>query len=159
MKRTWWVKQVGYYFGVVAAVAILTGPAWATPVGTADVYQIVGAFTFNAAEEEQKTFRTTDEIGFRADYYDPNPVCTGAAPFFAQLFIFNSEGVFLQLFSASNGVGFAGPKSRGVFTSFASAASISLTPGTYTAAFLVRDCTNTKSIVLTPFLTFRVVAP
>jgi hypothetical protein len=160
MKRVWGMKQVGFCLVVVAGVAMLAGLAQADPVGTASVFQFVQAKVFPADETAQQSFRTTDVIGFRADYFDPNPACAGVAPVLAQLFLFTAEGLFVQQFSASNGVGLSGgPKYRGVFKSFASAASIPAAPGSYTAAFLVRDCTNTNSIVLAPFLTFRVVAP
>ena len=157
MKRKLWAKQVG---SCLLVAAMFTATAYADPVGTASVFQFVQAKVFPGDETAQQTYRTTDAIGFRADYFDPNPECAGVAPFLAQLFIFTAEGLFVKQFSLSNGPGF-GPstKYRGVFTSFASAASIPLTPGSYTAAFLVRECTNTNSIVLAPFLTFREVAP
>ena len=129
-------------------------------MGTASVFQIVSASIFNAdSSANQQTYRTVDGIGFRADYYDPNPACAGVAPVLAQLFIFTAEGLFQKQFSLSNGPGLFGAKYRGVFTSFGSAASIPLAPGSYTATFLVRDCANTNSIVLAPFLTFRVITP
>jgi hypothetical protein len=156
MKRAWWMKQLGVS---LVSVAMLAGMAWADPTGTASVFQFVQAKVFPADETAQQTFRTTDVIGFRADYFDPNPACQGIAPVLAQIFLFTAEGLFVQQFSASNGPGFFGAKYRGVFRSFVSAALIPLAPGSYTAAFLVRDCTNTNSIVLAPFLTFRVVAP
>jgi hypothetical protein len=159
MKRNAWLRQAGFSAVVVAAVAMLTGVAWADPVGTASVFQFVTAKVFPADETAQQTYRTTDEIGFRADYFDPNLVCAGVAPVLAQLFIFTAEGLFVKQVSMSNGPGFFGAKYRGVFDSFATAGSIPLTPGSYTATILVRDCTNMNSIVLTPFLSFRVVAP
>jgi len=155
MKRTWWMTQAGCGIVVVVAVAMLAEVAWAEPVGTASVFQFVDAKVFPADETAQQTFRTTDEIGFRADYFDPNPACQGVAPVLAQLFIFTAEGLFVQQVSASNGPGFFGAKYRGVFTG----PSGPLSPGSYAATFLVRDCANTKSIVLRDFLSFRVVAP
>jgi hypothetical protein len=152
MKRASWTKQVVF---CLIAVAVSAGVAWADPIGTASVFQFVQAVTLNDPDVPQQTFRTSDGISFRADYFDPNPACQGVAPVLAQLFIFTAEGLFVQQFSASNGAGFAGPKSRGVF----SGPSIPLTPGSYAAAFPVRDCANTKSIVLRDFVSFRVVAP
>jgi len=159
MKRVHWMKRLGLGFAVVIAVAILSESAWADPVGTASTFQFVNAFVFNVGEIPQQTFRTTDVIGFRADYFDPNPACQGVAPILAQLFLFTAEGLFVGQFSAGNGIGLFGANYRGVFTSFASAASIPLAPGSYAATFLVRDCTNTKSIVVRDFLSFAVVAP
>ena len=158
MKRVFWVKQTGFCSVVVLTVSLLAGAAWADPIGTASVFQFLQAKVFPADETAQQTFRTTDVIGFRADYYDPNPACVGVAPVLAELFVFTAEGLFVKQFSMSNS-GSVGSKFRGVFRSFASAAAIPLTPGSYTAAFLVRDCTNANSIVVAPFLTFRVVAP
>ncbi len=155
MKRKLWAKQVG---SCLLVVAMFTATAYADPVGTASVFQFVDAKVFPADETAQQTFRTSDEIGFRAVYFDPNPACAGVAPFLAQLFIFTAEGLFLAQISAGIDAGGVS-KYRGVFQSFASAASIPLTPGSYAATFLVRDCANTKSIVLMPFLSFRVVAP
>ncbi len=160
MARTSWMKEMGLCFVVVLTVAMLAGVAWADPIGTASVFQFVTAKVFPADETFQHIFRTSDLIGFRADYFDPNPACAGVAPVLAQLFIFTAEGQFVQQFSASNGPGLvASTKYRGVFNSFTSAASIPLAPGSYIASFLVRNCTNTDSIVVTPPLTFRVAAP
>ena len=159
MKRAWWVKHVEFCFIAVVGVGMLDGTAWADPPGTASVFQFLTAKVFPADEGAQQYFRTTDSVGFRADYFDPNPACQGVAPVLAQLFIFTAEGHFEKQVSVSNGPGSFGAKSRGVFTQFASAASIPLAPGSYTAAFLVRDCADMNSIVLAPFLRFRVVAP
>jgi hypothetical protein len=117
----------------------------------------VDAFTLNVDEIPQQTFRTSDGLFFQAIYFDPNPACQGVAPALAQLFLFTAEGLFVQQFSAVNFVSLGG-KYRGVFNSF-TPAGIGLTPGSYTATFLVRECANTKSIVLRDFLSFRVVAP
>lgn len=159
MRRMLWMKRIVFFLVVVMGVAMLAEAAWADPVGTASGFQFVTAKVFPADETAQQTYRTTDGIGFRADYFDPNLACQGVPPVLAQLFIFTAEGLFMKQVSMSNGAGFFGAKYRGVFTAFASAASIPLAPGSYTATILVRDCTDTNSIVLAPFLTFRVVAP
>jgi hypothetical protein len=143
----------------LVAVTALGGMAWADPTGTADVLQYVDAFVHRGASRQQ-TFLTTDVLDIEAVYYDPNLSCANLPPTFAQVFLFNSEGlVAADVITASTFPTTLGPKYRVVFHEFASVASIPLSPGVYYATILVRDCTNTKSIVLTGFLKFRVLAP
>jgi len=155
MKRTWWVKQVGF---CLVVMAMLAGLAQADPIGTADVPQIsspsnttsTGGPTVNVS-----VFHPGDAFTFNAFYYDPNPACNGVATTFVQLFIFNQEGLFIQQIDAGS-TGFPGTKERFIGIGFGSSP---VPPGTYKWTFLVRDCTNTKSVVLPEFVTFRVVAP
>lgn len=156
MKRTWWVKQVGFCLVVVAAVAMLPQGAWADPIGTADVPQILDAETFDGASP-QRTFRTTDgNISFNATYYDNNAACSGVAPTFTQLFVFNLEGLFINQFTAGAANTGLGPKYK-ILNIGIDASAFGV--GSFRFTFLVRDCTNTKSVVLPEFVTFRVVAP
>ena len=102
MKRTWWVKQVGF---CLVVMAMLAGLAQADPIGTADVPQIsspsnttsTGGPTVNVS-----VFHPGDAFTFNAFYYDPNPACNGVAPTFVQLFIFNQEGLFIQQIDAGS---------------------------------------------------------
>jgi len=157
MKHTWWMTQAGCGIVVVVAVAMLAGVAWADPVGTADVPQILDAETF-AGTSSQRTFRTTDgNINFNATYYDNNAACSGEAPTFTQIFVFNLEGLFINQFTAgATGIASQGPKYQllniGIDASIFGAGSFKFT-------FLVRDCTDTKSVILPELVTFRVVAP
>jgi len=158
MKRGCWVKPIG--FGVVG-IAMLAGVAWADPIGAANLRQIVdGALRGQPGGGNWRTFLTTDTVSFEASYYDPNPACDGVAPTFVQLFLFTQEGRFVQTFDATSGAD-SPPfsKYRDLVKSFASVASIPLAPGSYKWTFLVRDCTNTKSVVLPEFVTFSVFAP
>jgi hypothetical protein len=155
MKRVSWVKQVGI---CLVAMLMLVGVARADPVGTSSVFQFVRFASYLAGPStNQQVFLTTDFIGFRADYFDPNPACAGVAPVLAELFIFTAEGLFKAQISTSNGPGLdPGAKYRGVFHVLSPGF---LPPGSYTATYLVRDCANTDSIVRVPFLAIRVVAP
>ncbi len=126
------------------------------PAGLTAVPQMLGGFTSTDGIVPQRTFLTTDSIAFRAIYSDNASACIEVAPTFVQLFVFNVEGRFiLQTNAGSTPLG-AGSKSRTL--------SIDLPPGTlapdsYIFTFLVRDCTNTKSVMLPEFLTFRVIGP
>jgi len=159
MKRTWWMTQAGCGIVVVVAMAVLAGTAWADPVGTSNVVQILNARTVRSAgASEQRTFRTTDgNIVFTATYYDNNAACSGEAPTFTQIFVFNLEGLFINQFTAgATGIASQGPKYQllniGIDASIFGAGSFKFT-------FLVRDCTDTKSVILPELVTFRVVAP
>lgn len=156
MKRAWLMKQVGF---CLAVVAMLAGVAWADPSGTANVLQILNAKTVRSTgSSEQRTFRTTDgNILFTASYYDDNLVCVGVSPVLIQFFAFNSEGVLVR---ESNLTG-EGPSAGSHYTNvnIGLDASTFGGPGTYSYSYLIRDCTDTKSVVLTPFGTFRLVAP
>jgi len=159
MKRAWWLKHVGFCFIAVVGVAMLDGTAWADPLGTANVLQILNAKTVRSTgSSEQRTFRTTDgNIVFTATYYDDQAACIGVQPFLLQFFAFNSEGVLVR-FSDLTGEG-PGAGSHYTNVNVGIDASTIAGPGTYSYSYLIRDCTNTKSIVLTPFGTFRLVAP
>lgn len=156
MKRTGWMKQAVFCLMVVA---LLPGVAYADPIGNANVPQILLGFTFNPSPISfQLTFLTTDPITFDATYYDPNPACAGLPPVFAQLFVFNLEGLFITEVSAVNG-----PRAA-PFSSKYREIGVALSPGTlaagsYKFTFLVRDCLNTKSVILPELLTFRVINP
>lgn len=159
MNRTVFVKWI---CSCLMVASVLAGVAWAAPMGTADRPQILSPDT-NIAGLGQSTFRTTDNIQFTAIYYDNAPACSGVAPTFVQLFIFNLEGLYIGTFDASSSPGtFSGDPStnyRRLFKNFSPVGSIPVGPGDYKYTFLVRDCTNTKSVVLPEFVTFSVFAP
>jgi hypothetical protein len=155
MKQVWWMKQVGI---CLVALTMLTGVAWADPIGTASVFQFVSFFAFNDVEVPQQVFRSTDNIGFRAVYFDPNADCAGVAPVLARLIILTAEGRVITQISAFHDELVGGQKTHGVFVNVTPASSL-LVPGSYYATYVVRECSNTFSTVLTPFLPFRVVAP
>jgi len=156
MKCAWWMKQVGF---CLVAMGVLAGMAQADPLGTANVPQILNARTVRSVgSSEQRTFRTTDgNINFTATYYDDNNACAGVAPFLIQFFAFNSEGLLVR---ESNLTG-EGPAlgSHSTNVNVGLDAGTFAGPGTYSYSYLIRDCTNTRSLVLTPFGTFRLVAP
>jgi hypothetical protein len=147
------MMQVGLGFAVVVAVALPAGVAWADPSGPGDVPQIIEGFT-HIGFAPQATFLTTDSIVFAATYYDNKAACSGVAPTFAQLFVFNSEGVFILQTDAANSPSGQGPKYRFLLEGIGPRAA-----GSYKFTFLVRDCTNTTSVVLPEFVPFRVIAP
>lgn len=105
----------------------------------------------------QRTFLTTDPITLEATYFDPNAACAGPGPVLVQWFLFNLEGVFQagQLPTGSDPFS-PGSKHRLLFLDLGPG---SLAPGSYRFTFLVRDCTNTESVVLPEMPTFGVVAP
>jgi len=153
MKRGRWVAQLGVSFLVVT---ILARGAWSAPTGAANVPQIQ---FFELADPDsgntQRIFRTTDPIRFRAVYHDPLPACDGVAPTFVQLFVFTAEGRFIGQFDGTSFAAF-GPQSREIGGALAIGA---LAIGTYKFTFLVRDCTNSKSVVQPELISFRVIAP
>ena len=160
MKRTWWMTQAGCGIVVVVAVAVLAGVAWADPVGTANVVQILNAQTVRSVgASEQRTFRTTDgNIIFTATYYDDNNACVDVAPALNVLFVFNSEGLLVREINLT-AIDFTPLGSHYANLNAGVDASTFAGPGTYSYSWLLRDCTNTKAIVLTPFGSFRLVAP
>jgi hypothetical protein len=153
MKRGVWVAQLGVSFLVVA---ILARGAWSAPTGAANVPQIQSFGMIKAhSGDSQRIFRTTDPIEFQAIYHDPLPACDGVAPTFVQLFVFTAEGRFIGQFDGTSSAGFdsqSRPLDRVLVAG-------SLAIGTYKFTFLVRDCTNNKSVVQPELLTFRVIAP
>jgi len=156
MKWTGWMTWVGFSLMVVA---LLAGVAYADPTGNADVPQILLGFTFDPSPVSyQLTFLTTDPVAFDAAYYDPNPACAGIAPLFAQLFVFNLEGLFVTQVNAATGP-LGTPFSSKYREIFVALSPGTLGAGSYKFTFLVRDCANTKSVVLPELLTFRVIAP
>ncbi len=156
MKRGWWMKCIGF---CLVAMMMLAGVAWADPVGTANVPQVLNARTVRSTNSsQQRTFRTTDgNILFTATYYDDQDACVGVAPVLIQFFAFNSEGVLVRQADLTG----EGPAlgSHNTFLNVGLDASTFAGPGTYSYSYLIRDCTNTRSLVLTPFETFRLVAP
>jgi hypothetical protein len=158
MKCTVWSKQRGVWLVAIVALAMLGPTAWAAPVGTANLPQILSPVTFpGGGGGFQRTFLTTDSIIFIATYYDDNPACAGVAPTFVQLFLFNAQGRFIQQFDGSSNPD--APGDRTLIASIGPIASIPLPPGGYGFTFLVRDCTNTKSVVGPGITTFSVFAP
>jgi len=156
MKRTGWTKQACICLMIVA---LLSGMAYADPIGNANVPQIMLGFTLNPSPISfQLTFLTTDPIAFDAAYYDPNPACAGLPPVFAQLFVFNLEGLFITEVSAANGP-LAAPFSSKYREIFVALPPGSLGAGSYKFTFLARSCNNAFSVVLPELLTFRVINP
>ena len=155
MKRASWMTQAGRGIVVAVAVAILAGVAWADPTGNANVPQIQFFANSNVAGGfTQRTFLTTDPIRIRAIYYDPLLACDGVAPTFVQLFVFTAEGRFLGQFDGtSSAFSASNSKSRELQISLAAG---TLPAGTFKFTFLVRDCTNTKSVVQPALLTLSV---
>ena len=154
MNCLFWTKKV---LSGLTVAAVLGGVAWGAPTGSANVAQILGGVTADPnGGERQRTFLTTDPITFNATYYDNNAACGGVAPTLVQLFLFNSEGVFIQQLNAQSDPMAFGPTYRSLYQLVAAG---TLPADSYQFTFLVRDCTNTKSVVLPIFPTFRVIAP
>jgi hypothetical protein len=134
---------------------LLAGVASAAPEGAANVPQIQLGFT-QRPFSLQRTFLTTESITFEATYYDPASACTGMLPVLTQLLIFNPQGLLVAQFTASPTASPFGPKYQLLTTTFAAGL---LGPGTFVFTFLVRDCTDTRSIVLLEAPTFTVFNP
>ncbi len=123
----------------------------------ADVAQILNGRTRQGAGgSPQRTFLTTDPITLEATYYDNIVACAGVSPKFVRLFLFDLEGELIREEAAGSLPLSPGSKHRTLFKDLAPGA---LGPGDYTFSFLVRDCTNGRSVVLPGFVTFRVFAP
>ncbi len=155
MKPARWITMIGIF---LVAAAMPAGVASADPSGAANVPQILLGLTETTAPSAQRTFLTTDSIALTAVYYDPNPACAGVAPLFAQLFVFNAEGLFMTQ------VNFSTSALSSPFSSKYREVAVALNPGTlaagtYKFTFLVRSCDNTISVVLPELLTFRVISP
>ncbi len=126
-------------------------------VSPTEVHQVLnGRMRRGVGGSPQRTFLPSDPIAFEATYFDPAPTCAGVAPTFVQLFLFNTEGLFILQANASSNPFSVGSKFRTL--------SLNLPPGTlsvgsYKFTFLVRDCANTRSVVLPQLLTFEVNAP
>ena len=158
MNRTPWMKTVVF---VLAALWMLSGVAWADPVGPANVPQLLNPFSFGEGGQS-RAFLTTEQFVIFATYYDPNAACAGVPPVLLQMLLFNLEGQLI--FTCTTGsptcnVGSSqladGPKYRqitGVFFPGVVAA------GAYDPYFLVRDCTNVNIVVLKA-PTIRVLTP
>lgn len=156
MKRTGWMKQAVFFLMVVA---LLPGVAYADPIGNANVPQILLGFTLNPSPISfQLTFLTTEPITFDATYYDPNPGCAGVPPVFAQLFVFNLEGLFITEVNADTGP-LSAPFSSKYRELFATLSPGALGAGSYKFTFLVRSCNDAFSVVLPELLTFRGISP
>ena len=159
MKRARLMKQLGLGFAVVITVAMVFETAWADPTGPADLPQIMGGQTTGPGGARQRTFRTTDPIGFQAVYYDNAPGCAGLAPTYVQLLVFTLEGKFIGgVFGGSSAFG-PGSKYRSLSLGFGSVAAVPLAPGSYRFTFVVRACDNLRAVVLPDFVTFQVFAP
>ncbi len=151
--RSAWIPYFANAVGESGSISTSLGAT-----SSASVHQILnGKRLRGVGGSEQRTFLTTDPITFEATYFDPAEACAGAGPVFVQWFLFSLEGVFQagQLPTGSDPFS-PGSKYRLLFLDLSPA---SLAPGSYRFTFLVRDCTNTNSVVLPEFLTFRVVAP
>jgi len=126
-------------------------------VSMTEVHQVLNGRTRRGAGgSPQRTFLTTDPITFEATYLDPTPTCIGVAPTFVQLFMFNTDGLFILQVNANSTPISAGSKFRTLSMNLPAG---TLGAGSYKFTFLVRDCANTKSVVLPQLLTFDVNAP
>jgi len=154
MQRGCWVKPIG---SCLVAMLLFAGVANADLIDAANLRQISDGATLSTGPVV--AFLTTDQLFFRADYYDPAAICDGVPPKFVTLFLFTQEGRFVQQFDAASVFNPSATKFRELRLDFLSIASIPLAPGSYKWMFLVRDCTDTKSTVLPEFLSFQVFAP
>lgn len=148
------IQQLGA--SLIVAI-LLSGVAWSDPVGPADVPQVLlGSTERQFPLSLQRTFVTTETIILEATYYDPSATCAGLIPRLVQLFVFNPEGLLIAQFNAVATASGFGPKYQFLTVTFGAGL---LGPGTYKFTFLVRDCTDSKSLVLPEFPTFRVLNP
>lgn len=139
------------------ALVLLSGVAWGDPIGPANVPQVqLGSTERLFPLSLQRTFLTTETIVFEATYYDPSSTCAGVIPTLVQLFVFNPEGLLVAQFDAGATASPFGQNYQLLTITFGAGL---LGPGTYKFTFLVRDCTDTKSLVLPEFPTFRVFNP
>ena len=128
-----------------------------SPASPADVPQILNGRTLQGVGgSPQRTFLMTDSIAFEATYVDNTVACAGIPPKSVQLLLISLEGRFLQQDAAGSFPLSPRSKHRTLFKDYAPGV---LPPDEYRFSFLVRDCTNTKSVVLPEFVTFRVVVP
>jgi len=128
-----------------------------SPASPAEVPQILNGKTLQeVGGSPQRTFLTTDPITFVATYFDNSVACAGVPPRFVQLFLFTLEGELIQQDAASSFPPSLGSQHRTLYKAFAPGV---LTPADYNFSFVVRDCTNTRSIMLPEVVTFRVLAP
>ena len=155
MKRAQWITMIGFF---LVAAGMPAGVASADPTGAANVPQILLGLTETTTPSVQRTFLTTDSIALAAVYYDPNLACAGIAPLFAQLFMFNAEGLFITQGNVSTSA-LSSPFSSKYREVAAALDPGTLGAGTYKFTFLVRSCDNNISVVLPEFLTFRVISP
>jgi hypothetical protein len=153
----------------LGALGLLTGVAWADPVGSADVRQILNMGTFLgptvASTTQQRTFLTTDPIVAGATYYDSNGACAGVQPTKLQFFAFNLEGqlVLGRDRDTTTGVN-SGPPAPGSKYQLlrADLDAGALPAGAYNVVFRVWDCTSTDIpafILVSGFYSIRVLAP
>ncbi len=167
MKRTPWTTTVVILLGTLW---LLSGIAWADPIGPANVPQILDFLSFRQAPEpnlpmtESRTFLTSEIFATFATYYDPNPACVGAPPALVQVLFFNLEGQLILTCTAnslptcvtqSSQGGGAGSKYRDI-AGFVNAGA--LPAGAYDPYVLVRECTNVNIFVLKGH-TIRVLNP
>jgi hypothetical protein len=161
-------KTVAFTLG---ALGLMTGVAWADPSGDANVRQIMSVGTFvgptvpPTAQQQQRTFLTTDNILVAATYYDPNEACLAVNPATVKFFVFNLEG---QLVLGKNRNA-PSPPTNTVFNSqlgtskyqalLASLAPGELPAGSYNLVFRVEDCaTPPTSVLVSGFYSIRVLA-
>jgi len=152
MKRALWIKLIGLS---LAVVAMIPGLAWADPAGGANILQIQSGRPRDGSL--QRAFLTTDSVSFEATYYDPAPACDGVAPVFVQLFVFNSEGLFIGQFSGFSNTGSPGFTKFRTLQAFLAVGALPV--GSYQFTFLVRTCNDTDSAIVPEFVAFRVIAP
>lgn len=163
MNRARWMKTVAFVLGVLW---LLSGVAWADPVGKANVPQILDFGSNrqdpNLVNTESRTFLTNDIFVTFATYYDPNPACATAQPALVQVLFFNLEGQLILTCTANSqpvcltqSGGVPGSKYRDI-VGFVNAGA--LPAGAYDPYVLVRDCTNVNIFVLKGH-TIRVLTP
>ena len=172
MHRVSWIHMKKTVACTLGALGLLTGVAWADPSGTANVRQIMSVGSFvgptipPTAEQQQRTFLTTDNILVAATYYDPADACNGVDPATVKFFVFNLEG---QLVLGKNRDAGSAPtntvdNSR-IGTSKYQALLASLAPGelaagSYNVVFRVEACpAGDPAILVSNFYSIRVLAP
>ncbi len=162
MTRTVWMKIVAFVLG---ALWLLSGVAWADPIGPANVPQILDFISLrnDPVEAASRTFLTTEIFATLATYYDPNPTCVGVPPALIQVLFFNLEGqLILTCTTTSLTCGAASGQIGGTGSKYRSIAGVlqagALPAGAYDPYVLVRDCTNVNIFVLKGH-TIRVLTP
>jgi hypothetical protein len=156
MKRLPCVKWLGC---VLLQMTLLVGVVHAEPTGSANVSQMMLGVTGTPSPLAiQRTFLTTDIIAFAALYYDDDVACAGQPPLFAQLFVFNLEGLFVGVVDALTAPAVEAGSAKYRSVAIALPAAV-LGPGSFKFTYLVRSCDDSKSVILPELLTFRVVAP
>lgn len=171
MNRVSWLQMKKAVALTLGALGLLTGVAWADPSGSANVKQIMSVGSFlgptipPSAEQQQRTFLTSDNILVAATFYDPADACNGVDPASVKFFVFNLEG---QLVLGKNRDAGSAPtntvdNSRIGASKYqallASLAPGELAAGSYNVVFRVEACAADPAILVSNFYSIRVLAP